>query len=351
MIKQFFVTIISFSFLTAYPQTAGKNIYNFLDLPNSARAASLGGQQISIFDDDLNFVYQNPSLLNSSMSNQLTLNYIPYVAKINYGYMSYAHTLKNSGNIAAGIHYINYGQFIEADEYGNKGGHFTANEFSLNLIYARPILDSLFNVGVTYKIIYSQMEVYNSLGMAIDAGITYNSKDKLFSTALVLKNFGVELFTYTGNGKRETLPFEIQYGLSQKLRYAPFRISLLLQHLETPDLRYTSMLDSINQTDALTGQQKSQSNLDIFADNVMRHIIIGLEFLPSKFFAVRLGYNYQRRQELKIVDKTALVGFTWGIGINAAKFHISYGHASYHLSAASNNITLSLNLSEFKKKF
>jgi hypothetical protein len=351
MTKRLIFAILTFGCITANPQTGGNSIYNFLNLSNSARAAALGGEQISINDNDLNFVYTNPSLLNSSMSNQLSLNYIPYFAKINYGYVSYAHPINKLGNFAAGIYYVNYGQFTEADEFGNKTGKFSANDYSFNLYYSRPILDSLFDIGVTYKIIYSQMEVYNSLGMAFDAGITYTSKDKLFSTALVVKNCGVELFTYAGNGDHESLPFEIQYGLSQKLKYAPFRISLLVQHLETPDLSYTSSLDSINQTDAITGEIKSQSKLGKFTDDVMRHMVIGLEFLPSKSFVLRFGYNYQRRQELKIVNKTALVGFSWGFGLNFSKFQISYGHAKYHLAAASNDISLSINLNDFKKKF
>jgi len=351
MTRKLILVLLTCGFCNTYSQTGGNSIYNFLELTNSARAAALGGHQIGIYDDDLNFVYDNPSLLNESMSNQLSLNYIPYIDKINYGYVSYAKTFNTLGNFAAGIHYINYGQFIEADDLGNKNGQFSANDFSLNIYYSRHIIDSLFNVGVTYKIIYSQMEIYKSLGMAFDAGITYHNPDNLFATALVIKNCGVELYTYDRNGTRESLPFEIQYGLSQKLRYAPFRISILVQHLETPDLRYTSVLDSINQTDPLTGETKPQNKLGNFADDVMRHMIFGLEFLPSKAFVLRVGYNYQRRQELKIVDKTALVGFSWGFGINISKFHISYGHAKYHLAAGSNTISVSVNLNDFKKKF
>jgi Type IX secretion system protein PorV len=172
MKRQLIFAILAFSFCNTYSQTGGNSIYNFLDLTNSARAAALGGQQISIYDDDLNFVYQNPSLLNESMSNQLALNYIPYLAKINYGYVSYARTFNNLGNFAAGIYYINYGQFTEADDLGNKTGEFSANDYSLNISYSRGIIDSLFNIGVTYKIIYSQLEIYKSMGMALDAGIT-----------------------------------------------------------------------------------------------------------------------------------------------------------------------------------
>jgi len=48
-------------------QKGGENVYSFLDLTNSARAAALGGQVISIADDDINFVYHNPALLSGEM--------------------------------------------------------------------------------------------------------------------------------------------------------------------------------------------------------------------------------------------------------------------------------------------
>ncbi len=351
MVKKLFIPVIALLYTTVYSQNGGNSIYEFLDLTVSARTAAFGGQQISIYDNDLNFVYQNPSLLNGSMSNQLALNYTPYIADIKYGYFSYARTMHGIGNFAAGIHYVDYGEFTEADEYGNKTGHFSANDYSVNLFYSKPILDSLLNIGFTYKFISSRLETYYSWGMAVDAGINYHSSDKLFNSTIVFKNLGVQIRTYSSDGNRESLPFEIQAGISQKLRYAPFRLSLVAQNLETPNLRYTSSLDSINNTDPTTGELKSNGKLVDFGDNVMRHIIIGLEFIPSKYISASFGYNYKRRQELKLVDKTGFVGFSWGLGLNLPKFRISYGHSTYHIGAATNTFSLNLNLSEFKKKF
>ena len=57
----------------------------------------------------------------------------------------------------------------------------------------------------------------------------------------------------------------------------------------------------------------------------MRHLIFGIEFIPLDNFYLRAGYNYQRRQELKISNRTAMVGFSWGFGIRISKFHLSYG--------------------------
>jgi hypothetical protein len=351
MTKYLISAFITFNFTLVFSQSGGDNIYDFLNLTNSARAASLGGQQISIFDDDLNFVYYNPSLLNGSMSNQIVLNFIPYIDDIKYGYASYAHTYEKYGNFGAGIHYIDYGNFIAADEYGTKTGKFGGADYSVNLYYSKPILDSLFQVGGTLKFISSHLETYRSFGMAVDAGITYYSSDKFFAAALVMKNIGMQLSTYYEGADRENLPFEIQLGLSQKLRYAPFRISLLLQHLETGNLRYETEEDKKDKIDPITGLTKTENKFDNFTDNVMRHVILGLEFIPAKFLSIRLGYNYKRRQELKIIDKTGFTGFSWGVGLKIYKFHINYGRASYHLASASDNISVSVNLDDFSKQY
>ena len=76
--------------VNTFAQIGGGNIYEFLNLPNSARVAALGGKLISIKDNDLNLSFNNPSLLNSSMEKQLVLNYVNYFSDINYGYVSYS---------------------------------------------------------------------------------------------------------------------------------------------------------------------------------------------------------------------------------------------------------------------
>ncbi|MCK4751672.1 MAG: hypothetical protein KAT15_31665, partial [Bacteroidales bacterium] len=46
-------------------QKGGETTYSFLGLTNSARVAALGGEVVSLLDDDINLVFHNPSLLNS----------------------------------------------------------------------------------------------------------------------------------------------------------------------------------------------------------------------------------------------------------------------------------------------
>ncbi|MGZ4115934.1 MAG: PorV/PorQ family protein, partial [Bacteroidia bacterium] len=156
----------------AFSQPGGKSTYDFLNLPISARVSSLGGNLISVKDNDLNVSLINPSLLTDSMDNNVALSSINYFADINYGYVAYAKHFNNIGNFSAGIHYLDYGKFTRADEIGNTYGTFGANEMSFNLAYARSILDSNLTVGATLKTIYSHLDTYTSWGSALDVGAT-----------------------------------------------------------------------------------------------------------------------------------------------------------------------------------
>ncbi|HBH49966.1 MAG TPA: hypothetical protein DDX98_15075 [Bacteroidales bacterium] len=335
---------------SVFAQSGGDNIYDFLNITNSARVASLGGQHISHPDSDLNFVYHNPSLLTSEMGNSLVLNYISYFAGTNFGYVGYSPNLNKKLNLAAGLHYLNYGEFIEADPTGQKTGTFRAADYALNIYASKTLLDSTLSIGLTFKPIYSQLESYSSFGIAFDAGITYYNKEKLFTAALVIKNAGVQLTRYNASQPREPLPFEIQLGISKRLRHAPFRFSVTGHQLQKPNLLYETEQDKEERIDPITGEEKQEDKLGQFADNFMRHVIFGVEFIPSENFYINLGYNYKRRQELKIEDKVGMVGFSFGAGIKISKFRISYGRSTYHLAGASNHFSVMVNLSEFGNK-
>lgn len=327
-------------------QIGGKSTYQFLNLSSAARIGAMGGKLVPVKDDDLNLVFTNPALLDSSMSRQLTLSGVKYFAGINYGYAGYAHHHKKYGTYAIGMHYVNYGEFTETDAAGQELGHFRAAEYALNLTHARSIFDSAFTTGVTLKTIYSSLETYTSFGMAVDLGLNYFHEKTLFNISLVAKNIGRQITYYTDNNN-EPLPFEIQFGVSKKLRNAPLRLSLIGHHLETPDLTYRDPVKA-SEVDPITGETKEEKIT--FGDKVLSHVIIGAEILLSKNFHIRAGYNFQRRRELGIDTRMSTVGLSWGFGFRISKFHLSYGRSTYHLAGASNHFTLSSNLGAFIRK-
>ncbi len=336
-------------------QVGGNATYKFLDLPNSARVAALGGNIISIKEDastgkynDLNFAFHNPSLLDSNMSRQFVINYVNLLAGVNFGYIGYGFQRKKFGNLATGMHYINYGEFIRADENGIRNGTFRAAEYAFNINWSLE-LDSFWTVGTNVKLILSDFERYVSFGIATDLGITYYNPRYKLSAAFVLKNIGTQIKPYHP-GNYEPLPFDLQIGLSKKLNHAPFRVSLLAHHLYQWDLTYEDPHAKDNRFSEFSEPNVSDSEGRKMADNALRHFNFGIELLLTKNFHFDFGYNHQRRKEMSIENKSGMVGFSWGFGFKVKKYHISYGRASYHLAGGSNHFSITTNLNEFRKK-
>lgn len=328
--------------LFAKAQIGGESTYEFLNLTNSARMAALGGNQVAIADEsDLNVAYNNPALLTETMQNHIVTNYVNYVADVNYGFAAYSLPIEIPGNIAVGMHYINYGSFIEALPDGTKTGNtFNAAEYALNIIYSYQY--NRLSFGANLKPIWSSFETYQSTGIAADFGVCLKSKDGLTSIGLVAKNVGMQITTYYDNGDREPLPFDLQLGYSQKLGHAPIRISGTLQHLQKWNLSKPVEVDN-----GITNEIIE----DGMGKKFLRHLLLGVEILPSENFSLRVGYNYQRRQELKYDEKLSTVGFSWGFGFKINRFHLNYGSARYHLAGSGNHISVAINLNDdYKRK-
>ena len=326
-------------------QKGGESTYSFLNLTNSAKVAALGGEVVSLMDDDINLVFHNPALLTSGMHNHLNINYINYFAGINYGYTSYGFTVEDVGTFATGIQYVNYGIFDRTDELGVSQGTFRAAEYALNLVYSRPFLDTSLFVGVNLKPIFSSFEQYTSFGIAADIGIAYHMKKSLTTLGLVGRNMGAQITSYTT--QREKLPFEVHAGITQGLAHAPFRFNITYQHLERWDLTYT--LDNNKETITI-GEDADKSQFDIFGDKLMRHMSFGMEFLIGKNFHLDLGYNYKRRKEMKVNVRPGVVGFSAGFGFRISRFHMAFGHSAYHLAGGINYFSLTTNFSSYYRK-
>lgn len=335
--KIYILVLFTLFVFTGKAQIGGEYTYQFLELTNSARIAALGGTQVAIYDSsDLNLPYANPALLHKEMDNRVLVNYINYFADVNYGYASYAKSYNGIGNFAVGMHYINYGQFSEATVTGQlTGATFNAAEYALNLIYSNSY--KRLNYGINLKPILSSFETYQSFGIAADLGASFASKDGLTNVALVVRNFGTQISTYYDGADNERIPLNIQAGISKRLQHAPLIFSATLQHLNHWDLASSEEEQEFN---AESIHQREES----FAKQTMRHLVLGAEILPSENFTLRVGYNYQRRQELKFDNRASTVGFSAGFGIKIKRFHFDYAISRYHLAGSSNLFSVSLNL-------
>lgn len=319
-------------------QVGGESTYQFLNLVSSPRQAALGGKVITNVDYDVAQGLYNPATINVEMDNQLALNYTSYLGGISYGTASYAYTIdRRTQTFHAGITYINYGSFDGYDESGNSTGTFTGNEAALSVGYSLQLGYSDFYFGANVKLITSKLELYNSLGVATDLGLLYVNEDLDFHAALVVRNFGTQITTYAG--LNESLPFEVDFGMSQRLENVPIRWHLTLENLQEWPI---AVSNPSRVTTDLSGNQTEEKIG--FLGNVMRHAIIGAEIFPEGGFNIRLGYNFRRAEELRILDQRNFSGLSAGFSIKLNKMRFSYTHAKYTSAANSNFFGLQIDL-------
>lgn len=342
--KQLYSLLVFFLPLVNLAQTGGYYTFESLNLISSAREAALGGNLISVKDGDMNLAIKNPSLLDSATHNQFAMSYVNYFADINYGYVAYSRAFSKYGSFDVAMQYANYGSFALTDETGIQSGEFSAGDYALTLGWGKAI-NNKFSIGANIKSLYSQIESYNSFGMATDVAGTYYHEKYLFTAALLVKNIGFQFKPYV-QGNREPLPLEIQLGISKRLAHLPFRFSIIAEHLERFDLSFVDPNEAT--TDPTTGI--TTENVAGIGTKLMQHFIFGGEFLPSKNLFLRFGYNFNRRDELGVEAKKGFVGFSWGVGIKISKFQLNYGMATYHLGATTNTISITTNFSDFVKK-
>jgi len=354
MLKRFFaIIILAISSTIAFSQ-AGYGVYQFLDLPVSSRLAAIGGMNVSLQDNDINFGFVNPALLSAETNNVIGLNMASYLADIKFGSAIFGRTFGKKNYLAVGIQYVDYGNFKEVTDLNEATGQtFTAQDMALNIMYARPIIEKL-SVGATLKPIYSVYERYTSYGLALDAGLCYNDQPNLFSAGLVFRNVGTQLKGYYSDedGQHfEPLAMNIELGLSKRFAHAPLRLSLTLQHLEHWDVSYESTNQPVSTltTSSSTSSTSTSTTSDIkFFDMAFRHAIIAAEFVPTKNFYLSVGYNHRRHQELSASGFKSMAGFSFGGGIKIYKFHVGFGTMKYLSGINSYQFSISTSLNEFR---
>ncbi len=338
-----FVALIARS-LTTTGQTGGTYAFPLLDLTFNARSAGLGNEFISIKDQDINLGITNPSLLNAKMHNSISVNQALMAGGINYGMLAYGRSLLG-GVLSTSMRYVNYGEFRYTDVTGADYGSFRPFECIVGAGYGRQ-LNPRISVGANFNLLYSQLEIYNAFGASIDVAGTYTSKNENILVTAMMKNVGYQFNGYSSK-QHDPLPIEMQMAASYKLGYAPFRFSLLAHHLNRWDLSYNDP-NALPTLDPLTGDTIPVPTAN-FGEKLARHFTYQAEILISKNIHLRAGFDYNRRQEMKLVNRPGASGFTFGIGLYFKKFTIDYGFSSYSSSGSLHMLTLSSCIDRWRK--
>ena len=338
--------LILFFPLITLAQTGGTHAWQFLDLDFSARSLALGSDFTPLKDGDINLAVANPASITKDMDNNLSMNHFIYPAGINYGMLAYGKHFEKAGTFTGHLRYVSYGKFTRTDINGIEQGTFTAGDYALGTGYAKE-LNKYFSIGGNFNLLFSHYESYTSFGIGADIATMFHDDKSNISISLVARNVGYQLKSFTTKN-HEPLPTEVIAGISYKFHHAPFRLSIVGTDLTRWDLTYND--PSLEPTiDQLTGDTIPVPTSS-YVQKVAYHTNFGLEILPTENFSIRVGYNYQRRNALGVVDRMGLAGFSFGVGFKIKKFAFNYGISIYSVAGISNVFSITTNLNEWKRR-
>ncbi len=310
-------------------------------MPASARAAGVGFDFLSLYDDDLSLTLDNPSHISPRHNNLLSVGFMNLFAGANFGSVAYCHNFEHLGAFTFGLRYDNYGRFDGYDEADNPTGSFTAADYVFTVGWGRAI-DEHVSIGANLSPILSHYERYNSFAFGIDLAASYMSLDHRFAVTLMGRNIGAQVVAFYNLVER--LPFELSLAGSYKLQDAPFRLLFAINELQHWDLTYDDPLNPTTHTDPFTGEVSRPSAMATFADKLFRHLNVGIELNIKQSVYARLGYSYRQMVEMTAAEAFNLSGFSFGFGIRAKRFDLAFAHNGYHLSQAANYIQIELKI-------
>jgi hypothetical protein len=221
---------------------------------------------------------------------------------------------------------VNYGKFEGYDENGQFTSEFTGSEIALSLGYAYNVPSTTIHIGANAKLISSTLESYSSLGGAIDVGAIFIDERNDVNWALVIRNIGTQFTTYSG--VNEKLPLEVLLGVSQELEHVPLRWHLTLENLQQWNIAFSNPERTESSIDGNIRKEKIS-----FTNNALRHVIFGVELFPQKLFNLRLGYNFRKAEELRILEQRNFSGVSLGFGLKMNRLKFNYSYSRYTLAS------------------
>jgi len=286
--------------------------YNFLRLPVSAHVAALGGENISLIDDDATLIFHNPALINDVSDRSINLNFMTYMEGAKTASAAFLKAAGDRGTWGVTAQYMDYGSMKETAADGQELGTFSARDIALGGTFAYALTNDI-SGGVTAKVISSHIAGYSSLAVGIDLGANYFNEDLDLSVSAVARNLGGQVKAYDDDFER--IPFDLQLGATKRLGHSPLRFSVTM------------------------------SRLHDWSEAFGRHLAVGADVFLGQSIYVAAGYNFRRASEMKITEGDSSsahgAGLSIGAGLSLERFKLHVAYAKYHVSASSILINIS----------
>ncbi|MBQ9645136.1 MAG: type IX secretion system protein PorQ [Prevotella sp.] len=305
MKKVVFAALFTFFALLSAAQDS-QTAFNFLRLPVSAHVAALGGDNISIQEDDASLVFHNPSLAGMVTDRTINLNMMTYMQGALTGSASFVRAVGDRGTWGVQGRFMSYGEMKEMTYMGEQTGTFSAKDIALGGTFAYGLTEHI-SGGITAKLVASYIGQYSSLAAAVDLGLSYYDPESEWSIGAVARNLGGQLTAYEDDFER--MPLDVQVGVSKRLVGSPLRFSVTMVRLN--DWQY----------------------------GLGKHLVVGADLLLGEQFYVAAGYNPMRAAEMKIAsadgESSHGAALSIGAGMQLERLKLNVAYAKYHVSASS----------------
>lgn len=302
---------LPFNFLSISAQES-QTAYNFLRLPVSAHVAAVGGDNITLTDDDATLIFHNPALINGVSDKTINLNFITYMQGAKTASAAFVKGAGDRATWGVTAQYMDYGTMKQTTSNNEDLGTFSARDIAVGGTFAYALTNSL-SGGITAKFISSHIAGYNSMAVGVDLGLNYYDEERYWSLSAVARNLGGQVKAY--DDEFERIPLDLQVGISKRLTAAPLRFHVTLSRLTEWD------------------------------QGIGRHFAIGADLLLGQSIYLAAGYNFRRASEMKISDSDGSsahgAGLSLGAGLQLERFKLHIGYGKYHVSASSILINIS----------
>lgn len=299
--------------------------FNTLRLPASSHAAALGGQNVTLIEDEPTAGWYNPALYANVSDLSAGLDFMTYAAGSTWMGAHFVKAFGERHTMAVGAQYMNYGKMDETDEAGNTLGQFSAKDIVIGAGYSY-LLSDRWTGGANLKMMVSNLADYTALAAAIDVGVNYYDDENDLSVSASLQNIGTQLKAYH-DGQRTHLPFTLALGFSKGMAHLPVRFHVTMTDVTRWKSSYYVLPEN---------KDKDKSDKVGFGKIALNHFVLGLDILPTDYLYLSVGYNFRRAYELKASGSSHLAGLSAGAGVNVKHFKFGVSYAKYH--QASNSI-------------
>ena len=325
--------------------TWGTQAFTYLNQLNNGKNAGVGGRLYALQDQEVALSLDQPALTDPNSAQQFHTSVGILPSGVHYGTLVSAFQTK-WGVFAPFLRYMNYGTFIETTPEGLQNGTFTALDYNVGTSYAYAP-NPYFRIGGQIQLLGSHLERYSAFGLSTHFSALLVHPNNQFVAALGLRNAGYIFKDYSSSAN-SSLPLDVYAALSYRLAHAPFRFHLVGHSLNRPNNIWLDP-NAKETIDPLTGD-----TIPIYIPNIgeriANHLHFQLELVSKGAIQFRMGFDYNRRQQLQLNDFPGLAGFSFGTRLHVKRFDLDYAVQFYSKAGSIQSVGISSDLNRLKRK-